>query len=53
MLEWEGKMIDKRDRNQIILSDVHEKVTLSEFIQISIMESKMIDNLHQRSDYGS
>ena len=28
MIDWEGNMIDKRDRNQIIIYDLHAYITL-------------------------
>jgi hypothetical protein len=50
MLDWEGNMIEKRNRSQILLSDVHGDTAIAPSIQISSVKSNMIDTLLQRSD---
>jgi hypothetical protein len=50
MLDWEGNMVEKRDRSQILLSEVHEDTAFVASVQISSIESNVIDNLLQRSD---
>ena len=46
-------MIEKRDRNQILVSDVHADVTLYSSIKISIIKSIIIYNLLKSSDAAS
>jgi hypothetical protein len=53
MLDWEGNMIAKRDRSQILLSGVHEDTALAASVQISGIESNIIDDLLQRSNADS
>jgi hypothetical protein len=53
MLDWKGNMIEKRDRSQILLSDMHEDNALAASVQISSIESNAINNLLQRSDADS
>jgi hypothetical protein len=50
MLDWEGNMIKKQDRGQILLSEVHEDTALAASVQISSIESRMINNIFQRND---
>jgi hypothetical protein len=50
MLDWEGNMIAKRDRSQILLSDVHDDTALAASVHILSIESNLIDDLLQRSD---
>jgi hypothetical protein len=53
MIDWEGNMIEKQARNQIILSAVHADIAFAASMQISSIESNMINNLLQRSDADS
>ena len=46
-------MTKKRDRNQIILSNIHAEVTLLASLKISSIESNMINNLIQSSNADS
>lgn len=51
MLDWEGNMVEKRDREQIILSEIQEDAVLSASVQVSSIESKTIDTvLVERSE---
>ena len=50
MYDWEGNMIEKQDRTQIFLSDVHEDTALAASVQIASVKSNMIDVLLWRSD---
>jgi hypothetical protein len=45
MLDWEGKMMQQKDRVQILLSDVQEDVALAASVQVSSTEAKAIDNV--------
>jgi hypothetical protein len=50
MLDWEGSMIEKKDRAQILLSEISEDTAMAASIQISSVESKTIDSVLTRSD---
>jgi hypothetical protein len=49
MLDWEGKMIQRKDRVQILLSDIQEDVAMAASIQVSSAEAKVIDNFLETS----
>jgi hypothetical protein len=51
MLDWEGNMIEKKDRTQILLSEISEDTgAMSTVIRISSAESTTIDNGITRSN---
>jgi hypothetical protein len=50
MLDWEGNMIERRHRSQILLSDVRDDSVFAASVEISSVESNAIDALLQRSD---
>jgi hypothetical protein len=50
MLDWEGNMIESRHRIKILLSDIQEDTMMAASVQVSAIESNMIDELLQRSD---
>jgi hypothetical protein len=43
MLDWEGNMIEKKHRTQILLSDIVEDSKMAASVQISSIESRAID----------
>ena len=45
MLDWEGNMVDKRRRPQILISEILEDDAMTASLQISGIESKMIDDI--------
>ena len=47
MLDWEGNLIEKRDRSQIIVSDVCEDTVLASSVLVSSLESTVIDGICQ------
>jgi hypothetical protein len=47
MLDWEGNLIEKRDRSQIMLSDVCEDTALASSLLISSPESRVIYRIFQ------
>jgi hypothetical protein len=54
MLDWEGNMVEKRHRSQIMLSDVPEDVALAaSAVHVSSIETTAIDAILQRSDDAS
>jgi hypothetical protein len=53
MLDWEGNMIVKKDRRQVLLSDVPEDTALAASVQISSVENCVIDSVLQRSHSAS
>jgi hypothetical protein len=53
MLDLEGNIIAKQDRSLILLSDMHEDTVLAASVQISGIESNIIDELLQRSNDNS
>jgi hypothetical protein len=50
MLNWEGNMIKKKDRTQILLSEISEDTAMAASIRISSVESKTIDSVITRSN---
>ena len=53
MLDWEGSMIGKKDRVQVLLSDVAEDTAAAASVQISSVENCAIDSVLQRSNSAS
>ena len=53
MLDWEGNMVEKQDRSQILLSEVQEDAVMSASVQVSSIESNAIDSILERSDFGT
>jgi hypothetical protein len=51
MLNWEGHIVGlkKRDRVQVILSNIVEDLAAAASVQVSSLESKCIDDVLQRS----
>jgi hypothetical protein len=45
MLDWEGNIIDKKDRQQLLLSDIQEDTFMAASIQIGSIETKAIDTV--------
>jgi hypothetical protein len=43
MLDWEGNMVQKRDRVQILLSDIPEDAAVTASVEISSAEARTID----------
>jgi hypothetical protein len=43
MLDWEGNMVEKKHRTQVLLSEVEENEAMSSSIQVSSIESRAID----------
>jgi hypothetical protein len=43
MLDWEGNMVQKRDRVQILLSDIPEDAAVTASVEISSTEARTID----------
>lgn len=44
MLDWEGNMVEKKDRVQVLLADVPEDPTMSILATISDVEAKAVDD---------
>ena len=53
MLDWEGHMIDRKRRPQVLLSDIPEDDVMAASVTISAAESHEIDRLLERSDADS
>jgi hypothetical protein len=49
MLDWEGSMIQRKDRVQILLSDIQEDVAMAASVQVSSAETKAVDNFLEAS----
>jgi hypothetical protein len=49
MLDWEGNMIERKDRVQILLSDIQEDVAMAASVQVSSAEANVIDTLLETS----
>jgi hypothetical protein len=45
MLDWEGNMITKRDRQQILLSEIQDDTAMAASIEISSIEVQAIDSV--------
>jgi hypothetical protein len=53
MLDWEGNIITKKDRVQVLLSEIPEDTAVAASVQISSVENCAIDSVLQRSDRAS
>jgi hypothetical protein len=49
MLDWEGNMIERKDRVRILLSDIQEDVVTTASVQVSSAENKAIDTCLETS----
>ena len=47
MLDWEGNMVTKKDRVQVMLTDIQEDVALAASVQVSSVETIAIDNVFE------
>jgi hypothetical protein len=45
MLNWEGNMIQRKDRAQILLSEIQEDVAMTASVQVSSTEARAIDTV--------
>ncbi len=53
MLDWEGNMVTKKDRVQVLLADIAEDTAVAASVQISSVENSLIDSVLQRSHIAS
>jgi hypothetical protein len=49
MLDWEGNMVEKKHRTQVLLSKVEENEAMASSIQVSSIESRAIDHALETS----
>ena len=49
MLDWEGNMIEKKDRVQILLSDIEDDPAIAASVQVSSIETRFVDDVIERS----
>ena len=45
MLEWKINIVDKRDRQKMLLSEVEEDVTMSSLVQIGSAEIRVVTEI--------
>ena len=50
MLDWEGNMVQKKDRVRILLSEVAEDAAMAASVQVSSTEAKAIDNVFKSNN---
>ena len=50
IINWEGNMVKKKDRRQILMSNIPEDISLSASINISSVESRVVDTIFETSD---
>jgi hypothetical protein len=50
MLDWEGNMVEKKHRTQVLLSKVVENEAMASSIQVSSIESRAINRALETSD---
>ena len=50
IINWEGNMVKKKDRRQILMSNIPEDISLSASINISSVESRVVDTIFEKSD---
>jgi hypothetical protein len=50
MLDWEGNMVEKKHRTQILLSKVEESEAMAASVQVSSIESRAIDRVLDHND---
>ncbi len=48
MLDWEGNMIQRKDRVRILLSDIPEDTAMAASVQVSSIENATVNNALQR-----
>jgi hypothetical protein len=53
MIDWEGNMVTKKDRVQVLLSEVAKDTALAASVKISSVENCAIDKVLQRSQSAS
>ena len=49
MLDWQGNILEKKDRQRIILSDIEADPMMVASLQISTDNSNVIDNIINQS----
>jgi hypothetical protein len=49
MLDWEGNMVERKDRVQILLSEIQEDVAVAASVQVSSAEARAIDSVFEGS----
>ena len=49
MLDWQGNILEKKDRQRIILSDIEPDPMMVASLQISTDNSNVIDNIINQS----
>ena len=49
MIDWEGNMIEKKDRVQILLSDIEDDPAIAASVQVSSIETRFVDDVIERS----
>jgi hypothetical protein len=49
MLDWEGNMMQQKDRAQMLLSDIPEDVAVTASLQVSSAEARTIDDVFGRN----
>ena len=47
MLDWEGNMVTKKERGQVLLSDIKEDAALAVSVKISSVKTTAIDNVFE------
>jgi hypothetical protein len=47
MLDWEGHMVQRKDRVEILLQDIPEDTVMTASVQVSSMESNAIDSVFE------
>ena len=52
MVDWEGNMVEKQYRKQVLLSSVAENKEMAASMLIGSMESKAVDQVFERSHYN-
>ena len=52
-LNWEGNMVTRKDRVQVLLSDMQEDVALAASVKVSSVETKAIDSAFNSEDIES
>ena len=50
MLDWEGNMVERKDRKRVLLSEVAEDTATTASAQVSAIENQAIDSVLQRSN---
>jgi hypothetical protein len=50
MLDWEGNMVERRDRKQILLSDIAEDEAMAASVQIGSIEVQAVDTAMKMTD---